>query len=537
MIDLSHELTVFLITTSGEPNFNDALSALESQTVKFKLEIIKDYSPLSKAFQEMLNRCTTPYYIECDSDMVLYSDTVEKMYNAIKQADEKRPFVCYRLKDVHLDFPLFGIKIYRTADFKKYPYNLEHPSCEVEQLDRMKLDGYIFDSLKDDIVGLHSPHWTESGIFERYYNLMEKFKLYHYVWLEKLPAKLFDIFQKNPTELNFYAIAGALKSIYSTDVMNEEKDSRKTRHEFKLLESYMHLPHQSTLYMTSRCNYQCDFCLRQYDGIKNVPDMTIEMVTKMLDKFPSIKATCICGFGETLLAEKLIDILKYLKTKKIFTGLITNGSLLKSKLDSLIGWYQPNYISVSLNAHLKEEHQRITKTDTYDDVIEGIKMLVNSPIEAYVSAVVSTENIDRIPDLIKFVHSLGVKKLHLHNILPHFDCKEFTNFWDLVLTEEHKQIIEQWKQIPEAVIVDKYPTLIDKNGGRQTCQFPQKMIGVDGAGNVSICNSVFPCSNEMFGNLSEYALWNSEKLNKFRMDFSNKKIEACQKCFRNWLYL
>ena len=538
MYDISNEVTVFLITTEGEPNFNESYHALLNQKdVKFNLEIIKDYCPMSKAFQEMLIRCKTKYYVEVDSDMVLFDTAIKTMYDAIRENDELHPFVCYRLRDVHLDFPLYGVKIYRYSDFIKYPYNLSHPSCEVEQLDRMKVDGYIFDDLREDIIGKHSPNWTEQGIFERYYNLMEKFKIYKYVWMEQLPAKLRKICAHHPTSLNFSALAGAMSSIFSDKVMDEEKDTSKVRKEFKRMDALMERPNQCTLYLTSKCNFKCDFCLRQYEAIKQCPDLSEQKLKDLMQKFPSLSGFCICGFGEPLSSPNLIPILKLLKNKKKFVGLITNGSLLEKNLPNLIGFWQPDYISVSLNAHTAEGHKKITKTDTFEAVIKGIKALVDSPIEAYVSAVVSTENMKDIPALISFVKSLGIKTLHLHNMLPHFDSKEFKNFWDLVMTEEHASIIEEWKKLPDADIVAKYPTLIDKCGGKQVCNFPWRMIGMDGNGDISICNSVFPCNGEKFGNINDFVVWNSDKLNKFREDFVNKKIEACKKCFRNWVWM
>ena len=60
------------------------------------------------------------------------------------------------------------------------------------------------------------------------------------------------------------------------------------------------------------------------------------------------------------------------------------------------------------------------------------------------------------------------------------------------------------------------------------------MVGVNGNGSISICNSVYPCNKEKFGHIEDYVVWNSEKLQNFRQDFIDKKISACKKCFRNY---
>lgn len=538
MKDLTNILTVFVIDGGNNPNIGGCLKALQNQSCKFKIDIIKDYSPMSKAFQEMLNRCTTPYYIQCDSDMVLNGNAVEAMYNDIagEKHDTMIAMHCYMLKDTHLSMDIYGVKIYKYEIFKNYAYNQQHPSCEVEQLDRLQADGYKY-TLFPIVMGEHSPLWNNELIFERYYNLMEKFKLFHYMWMEKLPSTLWEKIKKDPSDQNMYAFLGAMSSIFSDKIMNEEKSLAIKRKDYGRILSYFEEPHQLTLYMSGDCNYKCDFCVRQHQGIICKKDMTLDMTKIAIHKFPSIKGVCLCGFGETLLNKELIPILQYLKSAKKYIGVITNGSLLKKRLPEMLGWFQPDYISISLNAHTKEEHERITHTQTWDTVLEGIQACLNTSIELYVSHVVSTENIDSIPDFLKFVKSLGIKTVHLHNILPHFDEAYNENFWNLVLMPEHQKKIDELKKLPEANIVKKWPTLIDKSGGKKACQFPWYSFSVDAEGNVSICNSVLPTSNEKFGNINDFSFWNSEKLKKFRDDYCNNNLPACSKCFRNWSFI
>lgn len=534
MTNLSNRLTVFLITSGKDPNYQACLNALKNQDCKFKLNVIRDIRPMSKAFQEMLDRCTTPYYIQCDSDMILNRNAIKFMYDNIEgnHTKSKESMHAYMLRDVHLDMSIYGIKIYKYDNFKKYPYNLNHPSCEMEQLERMEKDGYFY-NLKEQVVGEHSPHWTNETIFERYYNLMEKFKIYRYVWMEKLPNKLWEKLKTAPTKLNMYAFAGALSSIFSDKVMDEEKDFAIKRKDYGALLSYFDQPHQCTLYITYNCNHKCHFCYREHQDMQKAPDMTPEIVDTIRCKFPSIKGFCLCGFGEPLASPNLISILKKLKSANKYVGIITNGSLIKKKFSELCGWYKPDYISVSLNANTKEEHEKATGVKTFDKVIEGIKLLVKSPIPIYISSVVTTENLNKVPDLIRFVKGLGVKTLHLHNLLPHFDESKDNKFWDLVLTTKYKRYIDQWKNLPESDIVKIYPTLIDKSGGQNACDFPWYSLAVNGNGDISYCNSVFPC-NSKYGNIKDFVVWNSQAAKKFRDKFCKGNISHCRKCFRNW---
>jgi MoaA/NifB/PqqE/SkfB family radical SAM enzyme len=532
-IDLSKEVTVFVITI-GDINYNDCIKALESQSCSFTLDIIKDYYPMSKAFQEMLNRVQTPYYIQVDEDMILRPNAVLEMYNFITNSSSIMD--CYQLYDVHLDMLIYGVKIYRTDDFKRYPYNLNHPSCEVEQLDRMKADGLQY-RLKEVVMGEHSPKWTDESIFERYYNLMQKFKIFKYEWMGRLPKQLMEKFQREPTQNNFFAIAGMLSGIYEKDTMTEEKDGRRKRQDLSRLQSFFVKPTHATVYITDKCNFKCEWCPREHAELEKFEDTTASQVDAFLYQFPSISGVCICGFGEPLLSKELVRVVHTIKAHKKFCGLITNGSLLKYRLKDFFDMQKPDYISVSLNAHCKEEHERITKTKTWDDVLEGIRECVAYGPTTYISSVVTTDNLKYVPEVIKLAYNLKVKGLYLHNLLPHFDDKlNGKTFWELVLQTEHQSFIDEWKQLPESSIVLRYPVLIDKSGGRNICKYPWNSIAINGNGSISICNSVLPAQASN-GHFMDIAVLQNEYCTQFRDKFTNRdKSLPCDKCFRNWKF-
>ena len=214
------DLTVFLITCGSNPNYEACKKALENQTVSFKLEIIKDVAPMSKAFQTMLDTCQTPFYVQIDEDMVLKPYAIEKMYESITHTDVRNAMVCFRLHDTHLNLEIQGVKIYKHEVFKKYPYQ-DCLSCEMNQLGRMKKDGWSYLSM-NDVLGDHSPYWTEELIFDRYFIFMQKSNL------ENLPQELLNIYLKNPTKLNLYAFLGAISGIITPEKMKSDKNFKET---------------------------------------------------------------------------------------------------------------------------------------------------------------------------------------------------------------------------------------------------------------------------------------------------------------------
>jgi GR25 family glycosyltransferase involved in LPS biosynthesis len=220
--DLSNDLTIFIIRAGENPNYEDCLNSLNNQTVKFQIKEIRNIAPMSKAFQKMIDDCETKYYIQVDEDMILEENTIEKIYKKLVSSESNISTIAHMLKDTHLDFNLYGIKGYKHNILKNYPYNLDIISCEVEQVKRMKNDGYET-MMVGEVVGKHSPKWTTSLIYERYFDLMEKWKNFKYDWLGELPSKLFQIFQNDPSEINLYALMGAMTSMSSKEMIRKRE--------------------------------------------------------------------------------------------------------------------------------------------------------------------------------------------------------------------------------------------------------------------------------------------------------------------------
>lgn len=528
-MNLKNEITVFVISCGNNPNYENCLQALKNQNVEFTLDIIKDYKPMSHAFQQMIDRCTTPFFIQVDEDMILNAGAVKAMYCAIKTTPQKVAMIGFMLRDVHMEIDIYGVKIYRYSALFRYPYNLQHPSCEVDQLDRMKKDGYSY-NLNGSVMGLHSPLWSNEDIYERYFNLMQKFRIYGYVWMEHIPARLFSKLRLDCTETNLYAMLGAFAGITSDSIITGEKNFTMKPEKMRLMSTYLQGPKHATMYITGNCNFKCKFCHRQSEsGIEKHGDMSLETATYVLDKLPSIKAVCVCGYGEPLMCNTLPSILAMLKARSIFIGLITNGSLLTKQYPMLLR-NPPNYLSVSLNGHTAPIHRDITGSEAFQTVLEGIKMVAkDGKIPLYVTTVVTKKNYRDIPAFLEFVRGLGVDQVYLHNVLPHYDYKDF---WEDVLTTDDIEIYDYIAKSPDIGIVRKLPQPIDRSAGNFDCKQLWNNISVNSNGSLGLCNGI--SCDKKFGNIRDNIVWNSNILTQYRQDYIHGKLEDCKMCFWHW---
>lgn len=246
-LDLSEEVTVF-VTTIGAEDFPYCMDALARQDCHFRIRVISNVAPMDAAFQRMINECQTKYYVQVDEDMILYSDAVRKLYDAICAADPQTAVWFFGLHDVFTGLCLTGVKIYRHEIVREFPYQSVDYSCEVGHNERLKAVGY---KIQGRYPGLHgnprgescvgdlNAHWTPWSVFEKYATDMTKLlrQPNHQGWMRCLPEMILNKLLKEPNEINLAAFLGCVVGLTVPDVRKGEKDFRNPsyRREFTRL--------------------------------------------------------------------------------------------------------------------------------------------------------------------------------------------------------------------------------------------------------------------------------------------------------------
>ena len=230
--DLSSEVTVF-VSTVGAASFPDCMTHLAAQDCRFGLEVIEGLAPMSAAFQRMLDRCSTPFYVQVDEDMILRPSAVRRLHQRMQDSADDVALIVGWLWDVHLGRAIQGVKIFRHSIASRYPY-ADVESCEKDQLSRMQSDGFrylrpegIVTTANDDAVhGLHGAHYDPRSVFERY-STLERKRLAHpdkLAWFAEHAPDFIRRFQADPTELNLMALMGLIAGRLSAGTAAGEKD-------------------------------------------------------------------------------------------------------------------------------------------------------------------------------------------------------------------------------------------------------------------------------------------------------------------------
>ena len=237
-MSIEDEVTVF-VSTIDSVSFSECMKHLAQQDCRFRLEVIENVAPMSAAFQQMIDRCRTPYYVQVDEDMLLKPHAIRTLYECVKESDEDHAIVVRLLWDEHLVRAIQGVKIYRHQIVSQFPYR-DVQSCERDQVTRFQDRGFKIGRPIDreyfegcpEVLGYHGKFFHAESVFERYFTLMQKRRKYSgkVNWLDRHLIEFFERFKKDPTEFNLMAILGVLAGHllgYHQENDAGEKDFRK----------------------------------------------------------------------------------------------------------------------------------------------------------------------------------------------------------------------------------------------------------------------------------------------------------------------
>lgn len=234
--DLSAEVTVF-VTTVGSPAYELCRFGLETQDTIFRLEAIENVAPMSAAYQQMHERCRTPYYIQLDEDMLLYPAAVGALYDRLTAAPVE--VCCYvaNLFDSHLDRMIHGVKIFRHGVVRNFPFR-DVEGCDVDQFSRLQAAGFELrrapvndeTATEGPPLGLHGPSRTEAETYDRYANLQRKLRRWpqRMRWFREYPHVFLERFLAEGREDDFLALMGTLSGRLADLSGSAEKDFRRT---------------------------------------------------------------------------------------------------------------------------------------------------------------------------------------------------------------------------------------------------------------------------------------------------------------------
>ena len=152
------------------------------------------------------------------------------------------------------------------------------------------------------------------------------------------------------------------------------------------------------LCITPRCNLNCRYCDFDKLSRNHKPEFSTKDIFSLIDEMSEagVKKINLTG-GEPLLHSGIDEIIDYLKSKKIFTALSTNGLLAERHINSL---KKIDAIMISFDG-TKENHDIMRGKGSYERVIESFEILKKNSINFWTTTTLNKYNIDDIECVVE----------------------------------------------------------------------------------------------------------------------------------------
>ncbi len=323
-------------------------------------------------------------------------------------------------------------------------------------------------------------------------------------------------------------------------------------------------PRLINCFITEQCNFKCPMCHVINSRQKYTHMLSFEDIKKIADKGYKKGISFQLSGGEPLMHPDIIKIIKYLHSKKIPTGLVTNGLLLEKYANDIVN-SGLDFLAISLDGPDEAtQYQRGYVKGSFDQIIKGINKVVKLRGNKYfpnirIATVINKSNINNFDKIYPIVKKLKAdqwsishffyyfkkiktaqnsfyKKYHTGNDVWGQDLGTNTDYFNqkerLILKNKIKKITSIKNKniiisINDKVDLEKYYTGVNPSKNSK-CVSPFQQVFLRGNGDVEICHGFIA------GNIHQHSLtkiWHSQPVNQFRKIFlKHKTIPACFRC-------
>lgn len=314
-------------------------------------------------------------------------------------------------------------------------------------------------------------------------------------------------------------------------------------------------PIQLNIEITTHCNLNCPHCARAVH--RRAEEMMDEnLFNYLLDLCPNAYRVVLAGLGEPALHPRLPALVKAAARQGRRVGLVTNATLLNSKLSQALIQAGIAAVTFSLDAVRPDVLQTTRPGSRIDRILDNIRgfaeMAAPAGIATAVFSAVSAGTIQHLPELAEVVTSLGVQAWMLTDL--NFDWNQTRALAagrapgvDHVVRQALRLVFS--RQLPvlsvhglEEFALDRryrhfllYPPsrLNRRNPVHAACLSPWQTMPIDVAGNVTRCD----CQPQMeIGNLCRQPyseIWNGAAMQDWRERMiSDTPPAACRCCPR-----
>ena len=166
------------------------------------------------------------------------------------------------------------------------------------------------------------------------------------------------------------------------------------------------------------CNNRCIFC--HADNFRTYPDSeTGDVIKKIKQAYKWGAGMVVLSGGEATIRKDFFVIAEAISAAGLKLGVITNGRMFSyQNFTGCFLRFKPSYVYCSLHGATPELHNMLTKTQSFHQVIGGLKNIAGHVQNLTVNVVVQVENVHRLKEIVKCVIPFAPVRLKFSLVEP-----------------------------------------------------------------------------------------------------------------------
>ena len=215
----------------------------------------------------------------------------------------------------------------------------------------------------------------------------------------------------------FCDVMALLKGCY------HERDGRQAVEQRPFALPFNTLPVLSEIAVTYRCNLACQFCYaacgcRKDAGAEECRTSQLKQVLTMIREEAEVPSVSFTG-GEPMLREDLPELVRFAKSLKMWTNLITNGTLVTKSQAEILKAAGLDSAQVSLEAGDACLHDRIVRCPgAFQKTLTGLRALREAGVRVHTNTTISALNRDHLNAILTLVREEGFNKFSMNLLMP-----------------------------------------------------------------------------------------------------------------------
>jgi radical SAM protein with 4Fe4S-binding SPASM domain len=322
------------------------------------------------------------------------------------------------------------------------------------------------------------------------------------------------------------------------------------------------LPDELYIEVTNRCNSRCQTCVRTFEALGPLRDLSLREFRHLVDQAPGLKRAVLHGVGEPLLNRDLPAMVAHLKhrTEPPLVLFNSNAMLLTPAWQEALLDAGLDEFRVSTDAAHPELYAHIRGVDGFDRMVDNVTAFAGRIRQAGHGPRLSFwftamhENLVELPDLVRLSARIGVPEVYVQRLVYYGQglavgeqslFRAIQAAEECLLTEAEALAQERGITFRASGATTPRASLLSPDGNRRPwsrCRRPSSLIYITASGNVlPCCFSPFTTRDYpglVLGNAFDTPLleiWNGAAYHQFRTNLqTDTPPESCDRCGACW---